>query len=164
LALVALVEQTTLAYLAATATTRCSAVSRQPVAVAAVGATPEAIWLAKTAARAVAVHSPKLVVLAQSDKATTVVLVTRHRKVVAVAAALVAQVATAATRQAAHKAQAAHQALLGHQSLERKAAKAAGKTRQLQHRAVLEQPTLVAAAVAAQTATPHLEAQTAAQA
>jgi hypothetical protein len=69
-----------------------------------------------------------------------------------------------ATQQAAHKAQAAHQALLAHQSLERKAAKAAGKTRQLQHRAVLEQPTLVAAAVAAQTATPHLEAQTAAQA
>jgi hypothetical protein len=86
------VEQTTLAYLAATATTRCSAASRQLVEAVAVGATPEAIWLAKTAARAVAVHSPRLVVLAQSDKATTVVLVTQHKKLVAVAAALVVQV------------------------------------------------------------------------
>ena len=59
----------------------------------AVDATAEAIWSAKTAARAVAVHSPKLVALAQSDKATTVVLVTRHKKLVAVAAALVVQVA-----------------------------------------------------------------------
>jgi hypothetical protein len=164
LALVALVAQITLGYRAATATIRCSAVSRQLVAVVAVDATAEAIWLAKTAARAVADHSPKLVALAQSDKATTVVLVTRHKKLVAVAAALVVQVVQVATRQAARKAQAAHQALLGHQSLERKAAKAAGKTRQLQHRAVLEQPTLVAVAVVAQTATPHLEAQTAAQA
>jgi hypothetical protein len=93
LALVALVAQTTPAYLAATATTRCSAALRQLVAVVAVGATAEAIWLAKTAARAVAVHSPKLVALVQSAKATTVVLVTRHRKVVAAAAALVVQVA-----------------------------------------------------------------------
>jgi hypothetical protein len=63
------------------------------VAVAAVDATAEAIWLAKTADQAVAVHSPKLVALAQSDKAITVVLVTRHKKLVAVAAALVVQVA-----------------------------------------------------------------------
>ena len=93
MALVALVEQITLGYRAATATIRCLAVSRQLVAVVAVDATAEAIWLAKTAARAVAVHSPKLVALAQSAKAITVVLVTRHRKLVAVAAALVVQVA-----------------------------------------------------------------------
>jgi len=114
LALVAQVEQITLAYLVATATIRCLAALRQLVEVAVVDATSEAIWVAKTADQAVAAHSPKLVVLAQSAKATTVVLVTRHKKLVAVAAALVVQVATVVTRQAALKAQAAHQALLVH--------------------------------------------------
>jgi hypothetical protein len=86
------VEQTTRDYLVATATTRCSAASRQLVEAVAVGATPEAILLEKTGDQAVAVHLPRLVVLAQSDKATTVVLVTQHKKLVAVAAALVVQV------------------------------------------------------------------------
>jgi hypothetical protein len=86
------VEQTTRDYLVATATIRCSAASRQLVEAVAVGATAEAILLEKTGDQAVAAHSPRLVVRAQWDKATTAVPVTQHKKLVAVAVALVVQV------------------------------------------------------------------------
>jgi hypothetical protein len=108
------VEQTTRDYLVATATIRCSAASRQLVAAVAVDATAEAIWLAKTAARAVAVHSPKLVALVQSAKAITVVRVMQAKKQVAAVAVPAVPVARAATPTVAHRVQVAHQALLVH--------------------------------------------------